>query len=108
MVATTTFLELTSPAGIRPARGSAPIVRVDPPDGALNRRFYLRIGADHRWTDHRDESAGWWQRHAEAVETWVIPDAGYVELHAVGADVEIAYFGLLPEHRGKGWGGALL
>ena len=104
----TTYLELTDPAGIRPARGSAPIERVDPPDGRVNRFFYETIGADWRWTDHADESDAWWQAHAEAVETWVIPDAGYVELHPVGGDVEIAYFGLLPAHHGKGWGGALL
>jgi GNAT superfamily N-acetyltransferase len=104
----TTYLELTDPAGIRPARGSAPIERVDPPDGRVNRFFYETIGADWRWTDHADESDAWWQAHAEAVETWVIPDAGYAELHPVGDDVEIAYFGLLPAHHGKGWGGALL
>ena len=40
------YLELTDPAGIRPARGSAPIERVDPPDGRVNRAFYEAIGAD--------------------------------------------------------------
>lgn len=35
-------------------------------------------------------------------------DAGYCELHPVGADVEIAYFGLLPAFHGRGLGGALL
>ena len=41
----TTYLELTDPAAIRPARGSAEVVRVDPPDGAVNRRFYEEVGA---------------------------------------------------------------
>jgi GNAT superfamily N-acetyltransferase len=104
----TTYLELTDPAGIRPARGSAPIQRVDPPDGAVNRRFYSEIGAHYAWTDHARETDAWWHAHAEAVETWVVPDAGYAELHAVGPDVEIAYFGLLPAYHGRGWGGALL
>ena len=107
----TTYLELNDPAGIRPARARAPIERVDPPDGRVNRHFYEAIGAAHAWTDHAGESDAWWQAHAEAVETWVIPDAGYVELRVGGdgsADVEIAYFGLLPDHQGKGWGGALL
>ena len=105
---TTTYLELRDRAGIRPARGSAEIVRVDPPDGRVNRFFYETIGAVYAWTDHAEETDAWWQAHAGSVETWVIPDAGYVELHPVGNDVEIAYFGLLPAHHGKGWGGALL
>jgi GNAT superfamily N-acetyltransferase len=104
----TTYLELTDRAGIRPASGKATIVKVDPPDGAVNRRFYEAIGALYEWRDHRDEDDAWWQRHAGEVETWVIPDAGYYELHRVGTDVEIAYFGLLPASQGRGWGGALL
>ena len=43
----TTYLELTDPAAIRPARGSAEVVRVDPPDGAVNRRFYEEVGAGY-------------------------------------------------------------
>ena len=106
----TTYLELTDPAAIRPARPvDAPVARVEPPDGALNRSFYERVGRPHGWTDHLGKDAAWWQRHAEQVETWVIaPDAGYYELHRVGADVEIAYFGLLPAFHGRGLGGALL
>jgi GNAT superfamily N-acetyltransferase len=104
----TTYLELTDPGAIRPARGNAEIVRVDPPDGAVNRRFYETVGADWQWTDHRGETDAWWQEHAESVETWVIPDAGYYELQVAGDDVEIAYFGLLRAFHGRGWGGALL
>jgi GNAT superfamily N-acetyltransferase len=104
----TTYLELTDPAGIRPAKGSAHIVKAEPPDGAVNRRFYTAIGAHYSWIDHAAKSDAWWQQHAEQVETWVIPDAGYYELHPVGEDVEIAYFGLLPDFHGRGWGGALL
>jgi GNAT superfamily N-acetyltransferase len=104
----TTYLEITDPAKIRPARVSAEIVRIDPPDGALNRRFYETVGADYSWNGHRGRTDAWWQEHAEQVETWVIPDAGYYELHPVGDDVEIAYFGLLPAFHGRGLGGALL
>jgi GNAT superfamily N-acetyltransferase len=100
---------LTDPAAIRPARRvAAEIVRVDPPDGAVNRRFYEGVGADHRWTDHLGRDDAWWQAHAEAVETWVIDDAGYYELEPSGADVQIAYFGLLPAFQGRGLGGRLL
>jgi len=104
----TTYLELTDPAGIRPASGSATIVKVDPPDGALNRRFYRDVGSHYEWLDHRERSEAWWQAHAEEVETWVIPDAGYYELRAAGTDAQIVYFGLLPAFHGRGWGGALL
>ena len=104
----TTYLDLASPAGIRPARARAEIVKVDPPDGAVNRFFYEAIGADWQWTEHRGRDDAWWQARAEQVETWVIPDAGYCELHPVGADVEVVYVGLLPAFLGRGWGGALL
>ena len=104
----TTYLEMTDPAKIRPARGSAEIVRVDPPDGALNRHFYETVGADYDWTSHRNKDDAWWRAHAEHVETWVVPDAGYVELRAVGDNVEIASFGFLPAFHGRGLGGALL
>lgn len=106
----TTYLELTDPAGIRPASPvEAPIARVDPPDGAVNRAFYAAVGADYAWIDHLDKDDRWWQEHAEGVETWVIgARAGYYELRTDGADVQIAYFGLLPEFHGQGLGGALL
>ncbi len=83
-------------------------MRVDPPDGVLNRRFYESVGAGWSWTDLLGRDDAWWQAHAETVETWVIPDAGYYELHPVGDDVEIAYFGLLGAFLGRGLGGALL
>jgi GNAT superfamily N-acetyltransferase len=104
----TTYLEITDPAKIRPARRNAEVVLVDPPDGAVNRRFYETVGADYSWIEHLGRDAAWWQAHAERVETWTIPDAGYYELHVVGDDVEIAYFGLLPAFHGRGLGGALL
>jgi GNAT superfamily N-acetyltransferase len=104
----TTYLELRDPALIRPARGSAQIVKVDPPDGAVNRRFYETVGEDYSWTLHRGRTDAWWQSHAAEVETWVIPGAGYYELDPVGDHVEIAYFGLLPAFHGRGLGGALL
>jgi ribosomal protein S18 acetylase RimI-like enzyme len=112
----TTWLELTAAEQLRPAgpprAGGVAIDRVDPPDGALNRWFYERVGATHRWTDllGRDDAA--WQRHAGRVETWVATvrgeRAGYAELLASDGDVELAYFGLLPAFQGLGLGGHLL
>ena len=83
-------------------------MRVDQPDGAVNRSFYARVGERYSWLDHRDKDEGWWQAHAERVETWTIPGTGYYELDKVAGDVEIAYFGLLPEFHGRGLGGHLL
>jgi GNAT superfamily N-acetyltransferase len=105
----TTYLELTDPAAIRPAKRFATVARVDPPDGAVNRAFYETIGRDYSWTDLLGRDDAWWQAHAETVETWVLMgDAGYYELHPDGADVEIAYFGLVPAFQGRGLGAALL
>ena len=106
----TTYLELSDPARIRPARPvEVEIRRVEPPDGALNRAFYEQVGADYAWIDHLDKDDRWWQAHAERVETWVIgEDAGYYELLRDGGDVQIAYFGLRPGFHGRGLGGALL
>ena len=105
-----TYLEITDPAAIRPARPvDAPIARVEPPDGAINRAFYEQVGADWSWTDLLGRDAAYWQAFADSVETWIIgPCAGYAELRTVGADVEIVHLGLLPAFHGRGLGGALL
>jgi GNAT superfamily N-acetyltransferase len=112
----TTWLEVTAAEQVRPAgpprADGVAIARVEPPDGALNRWFYERVGADHCWTDllGRDDAA--WQRHAGRVETWVATvrgeRAGYAELLAADGEVEIAYFGLLRAFQGLGLGGCLL
>jgi GNAT superfamily N-acetyltransferase len=114
-----TYLELTDPAGIRPAappriEGDVAIARVDPPDGATSRWFYEHVGAPHQWTDHLHRTETEWQAWAEAVETWVATvggeRAGYYELERSdeASAVEIAYFGLLPHAQGHGLGGHLL
>jgi GNAT superfamily N-acetyltransferase len=122
---TTTWLQLDGAAELRPARppgvAGAAVARVEPPDGALNRRLYAAVGAPHAWTDHAARDAAWWQAHAEAAETWLLTvggaEAGYAELvagadpgagAAPGADVQLAYFGLVPAFHGRGLGGLLL
>jgi GNAT superfamily N-acetyltransferase len=114
-----TYLELTDPAGIRPAAepridGDVEIARVDPPDGATSRWFYEHVGAPHQWTDNLGRTDAEWQQWADSVETWVATvdgdNAGYYELKRSddASDVEIAYFGLLPHAQGRGLGGHLL
>jgi GNAT superfamily N-acetyltransferase len=111
-----TYLELDDPARLRPSGpprvAEVQIARVEPPDGAVNRWFYARVGARHNWTDHAGRSEAEWQAWADRVETWMATAAGeragYYELRPDGAGVEVAYFGLLPAFQGRGLGGFLL
>src|SRR4051794_5169293 len=99
-----TYLELADPTGVRPAKpprveGEVAITKVDPPDGATSRWFYLEVGRDYQWTDNLHRTDADWQAWAEGVETWVLTldgeRAGYYELKAGRDGTEIAYFGLL-------------
>ncbi|MEA2322225.1 MAG: hypothetical protein QOD81_2075 [Solirubrobacteraceae bacterium] len=111
-----TYLELTDAAALKPAAPprleDVHIARVDPPDGAVDRWFYERVGRAHAWTDLLARTGGEWQAWAERVETWVATvggeRAGYYELAPRDDGVEIAYFGLLTAFQGAGLGGHLL
>jgi GNAT superfamily N-acetyltransferase len=110
----TTHLELTDPAGLRPA--AAPHAAVDIErvhDPAVNRELYEAVGRDHQWTDRLPWTPEQWAGWSARVETWVATaadgePAGYYELDPQGRDVEIASFGLLPASQGHGLGGHLL
>ena len=113
---TTWYLEMTSPGDLRPARavdGFAARLLTDP-DPALSRRMYDRVGEPYQWTDRLGWGLARWGAHLgqPGVRTWIGSldgeDVGYAELVRVGADVEIASFGLLPGYAGRGLGGALL
>jgi len=111
-------LEMTSPDELRPARPAREelhIVRPAIPCPELNRFFYTAVGGDWFWIDRLSwphERWSQWVARPE-VETWVAYSGGnpvgYFELEAQPQDdVEIAYFGLLPQFAGKGFGGAML
>ena len=79
------------------------------------RFLYGAVGRNINWRDHRHisdaELAA--EIHAEGVEVWVLyvsgQPAGYFELvPREETGVEIEYFGLIPEFRGKGLGKWLL
>ena len=120
-----TFLALDDPAALRPAGPprvpGVEVRRVDPPDGAVSRFFYVEVGGPHAWVDNLGRSESDWQAWAEGVETWVATvagrarepdargsDAGYYELRADDGSVEVAYFGLRTAFQGVGLGGFLL
>lgn len=111
------YLEMTGRSAFRPT--AAPegfeLVEVDPPDPVVNREFYRRVGAPWRWTDRLCWSLDDWRHYVERGELTTLVgragdrDVGYCELeHQAAGNVQIAYFGLLPEFIGQGLGGPLL
>jgi len=88
---------------------------IAPPTVELNRRMYRSVGGPWQWTDRLQWSDEDWRGyvHRPALETWVGrlegQTVGYFELEAQDdGNVEIAYFGLMPECIGLGLGGPLL
>jgi ribosomal protein S18 acetylase RimI-like enzyme len=91
------------------------LARIDPPMPELNRFFYTTVGADWYWLDRLPWTYARWRDYLQRpeLETWMLTvngtPAGYFELEAqADADVEVAYFGLLPAFVGVGLGGHLL
>lgn len=91
------------------------IVRAERPTISFYRYLYGTVGADWDWYERRrlsDEALAA-IIHDDAVEVFVpyvrgVP-AGYAELdRRVDDEVEIAYFGLMPEYVGRGLGPSLL
>jgi len=115
---TTTHLEITDRAQLRPpkpASAAMQIVRAEIPSPELNRFFYAAVGARWTWYSRLSWSRARWLAYLDRpeVETWVAyvsgTPAGYFELERQNeGSVEIMYFGLLPSFVGKGLGGHLL
>jgi ribosomal protein S18 acetylase RimI-like enzyme len=115
---TRTYLEMSSPGALRPASVTAPAPRVERVyecPVSFFRYLYAEVGRAFYWTDRLVWDDARVQAHlADPANslwllTWRAAPAGYFELRASGEGaVEIAYFGLLPEYFGRGWGGHLL
>jgi GNAT superfamily N-acetyltransferase len=115
---TTTYLEMTSPDELRPARPSSvalQLVRVEIPCPELNRFLYTAVGARWWWYSRLSWDYARWLAYLDRpdLETWMASvsgtPAGYFELERQpDAAIELAYFGLLPRFIGKGIGGSLL
>lgn len=113
-----TYLEMRSPEELRPVipPGPAPqVVRLDRCPVELFRYLYEEVGRAYRWTDRLGWSDAVIQDYLAipGVSVWLMSwqesPAGYFELREHDdRSVEIAYFGLLPEFIGRGWGKYLL
>jgi GNAT superfamily N-acetyltransferase len=96
------------------------------PDWKFNREMYFKVGEKWEWIDKRPWTDEQWKDYANdpMLRTFAGYSGdelvGYFELHRSSAarhtshvtrhadDIEIAYFGLLPDFIGRGLGGALL
>lgn len=115
---TTYYLEMNSPAELRPSRAAVAeleIRQARTPSPELNRFLYTAVGGDWYWIDRLGWTYQQWLDYLRRpeIETWVAyvngTPAGYFELEQQpGGDVEVAYFGLLPQFIGRGLGGLLL
>jgi ribosomal protein S18 acetylase RimI-like enzyme len=113
-----TYLEMTAPADLRPARSADLAARVERVEGcpaSFYRYLYAEVGRAYRWLDRLQWTDEEIRTHLAnpAVSLWVLTvraaPAGYFELKAApDGSVEIAYFGLLPEFIGHGYGKHLL
>jgi GNAT superfamily N-acetyltransferase len=113
---TISHLEMTARAQLRPKaapRDDLAVAQLPFPMPELNKFFYTTIGRDWFWFERLVWTAAEWQRYVDrpTLQTWIVTEvgvpAGYFELEKqAGADVEIVYFGMLPqfvEHRLGGW-----
>jgi GNAT superfamily N-acetyltransferase len=110
-------LEMRDPKAFSPKAGPPDfeVAMVAPPNPELNRRCYRDVGSQWKWTDRLTWTEDEWRHyvHRDAVRTWVGQlhgqAVGYFELESQdGGNIEIVYFGLLPEFIGQGLGGPLL
>jgi GNAT superfamily N-acetyltransferase len=109
---------MRSPEELRPASTPHPAPQVERLADCgidLFRQLYREVGRAYHWTDR----LGWTDEDIQAylatpgvsiwLMSWEATPAGYFELREhEDASVEIAYFGLLPEFIGRGWGKYLL
>src|SRR5689334_23991238 len=92
-------------------------------DWKFNREMYFKVGENWKWIDKRPWSDEQWHEYATDPNLRTFGGycgdeiAGYFELKRTAnreqitdnrEQIEIAYFGLLPEFIGRGLGGALL
>ena len=125
----TTYLEMLAPAASRGQKSdvvrgqSFKIEELKEPNWKFNRDMYFKVGEKWKWIDKRPWTDQQWKEYANHPRLRTF--AGYVDGKIVGyfelkrtaveeqrtddrGQVEIAYFGLLPEFIGRGFGASLL
>ena len=115
---TVTYLEMTDPSELQRAAAADPratIVEIHNCTVSFYRYLYAEVGRHYHWVERRRWSDERLATHLADpnVRIWLLLfegcPAGYVELFRdPDGDVEIAYFGLLPEFHGRGLGKQLL
>ncbi len=110
------YLEMTNMNEFTPKTlpKEAKVIKIGIPSPKINRFFYREVGKLWKWTDRDkwniDKWNDWVKR--ENLQTWILlykgTPAGYFELETREKEVEIAFFGLLPEFIQKGLGGGFL
>lgn len=109
----TTYLQMPARAGRNtpPPIDGIEIARAEKPAIAFYRSLYDAVGRDWNWVDRKllsdDELAG--IIHDDLVEIYVLhvdgTPAGYAELdRREENEIELAYFGIVPQWIGKGLG----
>jgi GNAT superfamily N-acetyltransferase len=115
---TRTYLEMETREHLVPAATPNPTPRIDQLGfcpTAFFRYLYAEVGRDYQWTDRLSWTDEQVRAYLDAgdVTLYVLyvdgAPGGYFELrsHADGS-IEIAYFGLMREYIGRGFGGHLL
>ncbi|WOD41555.1 GNAT family N-acetyltransferase [Nodosilinea sp. E11] len=115
---TTWYLEMLNSAQLRPklsGYGDLEIRQAVVPCPDFSRFLYASVGGQWYWCDRLSWSRDRWLTYLDRpqIQTWVAyragTPAGYGELEAQPeGNVEIVYFGLLPQFIGQGLGGHLL
>ncbi len=111
-------LEMRSPDHLQPSTSAVSgfeLRHAAIPSPAFSRFLYAGVGAGWNWYERLNWRYDQWLAYLDRpeLETWVSyrhgTPAGYFELERQDeGDVEIVYFGLLPEFIGQGLGGLLL
>jgi GNAT superfamily N-acetyltransferase len=117
-VVTRTYLEMRSPAELQPSPTPDPeprTERLEECSVSLFRYLYREVGRAYQWTDRLGWSDEATHQYLDTpgvaiwLMSWHAAPAGYFELREHDdRSVEIAYFGLLPQFIGRGWGKYLL
>src|SRR5438128_2200659 len=115
---TRTYLEMRDVSELLAARCDNPSVRIKQMTDcspSFYRHLYVEVGKNYHWIDRlpwTDEEIAAHLNRPD-ISLWLITydeaPAGYFELRRCeDGSTEIAYFGLLPEFIGRGWGKHLL